>query len=196
MLSQQYGTRIRILSRGEKDGITQEEVELWAKGRQSIDEALKHLASYPHIAGHELVSRSSDGSIARVVIGINGGGCPLSAAVGGFQTSAGESAVERIDYCGRIHWDLSLKGFKSLTKLRDTLERKFAIQDVEIKRSSGKKPMVKSMFLLKEAFERGYFDVPKKISIEELSAELGVPLSTLNVNIRRALRNALREHIN
>jgi predicted DNA binding protein len=39
---------------------------------------------------------------------------------------------------------------------------------------------------LREAYDRGYYETPREISLEELAAELGVPRSTLSYRLRRA----------
>jgi len=49
--------------------------------------------------------------------------------------------------------------------------------------------------VLKRALEEGYFDVPKKISARELSKKLGIPLSTFDTQLRRALKRVLSEVI-
>lgn len=100
--------------------------------------------------------------------------------------------MERLDYLGNIHWAFDVKDGKKLEKLRRAMEKRFMIQEILVKRKF-ERPMSRSVFLLKEAFERGYFDVPKRVSIGGLSKELKIPLSTLNVDIRRALRNVLSD---
>jgi predicted DNA binding protein len=80
-----------------------------------------------------------------------------------------------------------------LQRLEKALKSKYQVQDFLAKRQASTTSMTKSNFLLKEAFERGYFDVPKGTSIEELSRDLNIPLSTLDIDIRRALKNVLLE---
>jgi Predicted DNA binding protein len=46
------------------------------------------------------------------------------------------------------------------------------------------------------AFRLGYFDTPRKISVDELAAKLGLASSTLAVHLRRAERRLLAEVLN
>ena len=46
------------------------------------------------------------------------------------------------------------------------------------------------------AFRLGYFDTPRKISVNELAAKLGLASSTLAVHLRRAERRLLAEVLN
>ena len=46
------------------------------------------------------------------------------------------------------------------------------------------------------AFRLGYFDTPRKISVEELAAKLGLASSTLAVHLRRAERRLLADMLN
>ena len=187
------GVRVRLLSQEAKDGAIAEDVELWNDDSGAVDKAIDYLASYPHISRFRLLKRSEDGCVASARITTNPNSCPLYSALGELGQNVIKQGLERVDYCGNIEWDLELKGAKKAEQMRTLLEKRFGIADVKFKKRSVARPMSKSTFLLKEAFERGYFDVPKKISIEELSNQLSVPLSTLNVNIRRALKNVLRE---
>lgn len=193
ILSKNFGTRIRFLSQRATDGVIHEVVELWNKDKGLIDKALRYLIDYPHISTCKVLSRSHDGCIARVGITTEQGACPLYPAIEAFAANGESPAVERVDFCGKIHWDLNVKTRKKLKRLEDLLERRFMIEHILVKREKGQVSMSKSMFLLKEAFERGYFDVPKRISIEDLSRELKIPQSTLSIDMRRALKNVLRD---
>ena len=46
------------------------------------------------------------------------------------------------------------------------------------------------------AFRLGYFDTPRKISVDELAEKLGLSSSTLAVHLRRAERRLLAEMLN
>ncbi len=46
------------------------------------------------------------------------------------------------------------------------------------------------------AFRLGYFDTPRKVSVDELAAKLGLASSTLAVHLRRAERRLLAEMLN
>jgi predicted DNA binding protein len=46
---------------------------------------------------------------------------------------------------------------------------------------------------LKAAIERGYFDTPGKITLEQLAEELGVTTDEMRVELRTVLKEASRE---
>ena len=187
----EFGTKIRFLNRSVKQDVLYEEVELYNEDEAVLEKVVCYLQSYPHIMGCRVLGHSHDGTIARVGISMKGAKCPLNLLIRGFDVGGRLGSVERVDFNGKIHWNLEAKGTRRLEKLQEELQDEFDVRDFMARRLSVKSAMTKSNFLLKEAFERGYFDVPKRISIEELSQELKVPLSTLNIDIRRALRNAL-----
>jgi len=41
----------------------------------------------------------------------------------------------------------------------------------------------------------GYFDVPKRIGLDKLSEELHIPQTTLNLMLRRSLRQLINENL-
>ncbi len=49
--------------------------------------------------------------------------------------------------------------------------------------------------VLSYAYERGYFDFPKKIGLEELAADTGIRASTLDEILRRGQRKVLGEYL-
>ena len=48
--------------------------------------------------------------------------------------------------------------------------------------------------LLQEAYRLGFFDVPKRITLDELAMNNGISKSTMNLILRRAQRKILAEH--
>jgi ribosomal protein L31E len=188
-----FGTRVRFVKRVIKKGMINEEVELFNEDKKKLGDTIRYLSSYPHTSGCHVLGRSRSGSIVRVGISAKEGRCPLSLVVKDFSMGANLGSVERVDFEGRIHWRIEAKGTHRIERLQQALQSKFEVQDFQAKRLSNTPSMTKSSFLLKEAFERGYFDVPKRLSIEELSHDLGIPLSTLDIDIRRALKVVLTE---
>ena len=188
-----YGTKVRFVRRDIKKGLVCDMVELYNEERNKLDEAIKFLASYSHISECDVLERSKSGNMAKVAISVKENGCPINLVIKEFSIASRLPSFERVDFNGKIHWRLEAKGGRKLARLERALKTKFGVRDFLAKRLGNRVSMSKSNFLLKEAFERGYFDVPKGTSIEELSHQLGVPLSTLDVDIRRALKNVLAE---
>lgn len=48
---------------------------------------------------------------------------------------------------------------------------------------------------LKTAFEMGFYEVPRKVSTEDVAAELGIDSATLSEHLQRAERNVLRQEL-
>jgi predicted DNA binding protein len=45
------------------------------------------------------------------------------------------------------------------------------------------------------AFELGYFDIPSRITLDELASRVGCSKSTLNIILRRAERKIISDHL-
>ncbi len=48
---------------------------------------------------------------------------------------------------------------------------------------------------LRMAFELGYFDIPSRVTLDELASRIGCSKSTLNVILRRAERKIISDHL-
>ena len=103
--------------------------------------------------------------------------------------------LERIDYSGNIKLEMDVKSYNKIQQIDDTLRDKFDIESTSIKVSIGRHIDIKSEYILKEAYERGYFDVPKKIGLRELSSVLGIPQTTLDLLIRREIKQIIHENV-
>jgi len=193
VVTAKFGTRVRFVKRTIKKGFIDEEVELFNEDPKKLGETIRYLSSYPHASSCHVLGRSRSGSIVRVGISAREDTCPLSLVVKDFSIGAKLGSFERVDFEGKIHWRIDAKGTRRLERLQEALKSKFEVEDFQAKRLASPPSMTKSSFLLKEAFERGYFDVPKRVSIEELSQDLGIPMSTLDIDIRRALKVVLAE---
>ena len=49
--------------------------------------------------------------------------------------------------------------------------------------------------VLETAFDLGYFDIPKKIKLEDLARRLNISKATLDVVLRRAQRKVVASHV-
>ena len=192
-ISNIYGTKVRFIKREIRKGAVHEEVELYNEDQDKLEEAIEYLSTYQHVSECRVLERSKSGNIAKLAISMKEGGCPINLLVREFSMGSRLPYFERVDFGGRIHWRLEAKGTRKLERLEKALKSEYDVQDFAARRQASTTSMTKSNFLLKEAFERGYFDVPKGTSIEELSRLLHMPISTLDIDIRRALKNVLVE---
>ncbi|MDM7275596.1 MAG: helix-turn-helix domain-containing protein [Thermoprotei archaeon] len=54
---------------------------------------------------------------------------------------------------------------------------------------------LRQIHVLTIAYERGFFDVPKKVNLEELAKTLGVKPSTLNEILRKAVKKLIESYV-
>lgn len=186
-LVKDYGLRVRLLSERARPVDIQDEALVWGKDRTSVDGALEFLRSYPHIYKIRTLHRSSDGLMLRLRVNVRRQICPLWGALQLRWPMDEQSPIlERVDYRGRTSWSVDTKLAPSVVSL---LGERFGVRRVAKRIRPDKDEMRKSTFLLKEAYERGYFDVPKGASLRRVAHEIGVPVSTLSTDIRRAVHD-------
>ena len=97
---------------------------------------------------------------------------------------------------GQARWTVLGAGdsFRELTR---ALERKGIPFEVELKKTLGDKELLtaRQEQILAFAFERGYFDFPKKVGLSGLAAMTGIRTSTLAEILRRGQRKILGEYL-
>jgi predicted DNA binding protein len=86
---------------------------------------------------------------------------------------------------------------RSFTGLVGSLEKKKIPYQLKLKKELGDTDLLttRQEQILSIAYERGYFDFPKKMGLKELAAETGVRTSTLAEILRRGQRKVLREYL-
>ncbi len=93
---------------------------------------------------------------------------------------------------GNLHiWGISLKNINDIKILGELLKNKAKILSTKIDRNNITK--LKYSSILNEAFDLGYFDVPKRINLIELSKALNIKPTRLNMVIRKSLNYFLDE---
>jgi len=91
---------------------------------------------------------------------------------------------------GNLHiWGISLKNINDIKILGELLKNKAKILSTKIDRSNIIK--LEYFSILNEAFDLGYFDVPKRINLIELSKALNIKPTRLNMVIRKSLNHFL-----
>jgi len=100
-----------------------------------------------------------------------------------------------IDKKGKMNVSIMVSDDYPLKTLLENL-RKMGI-DVRLKRPSTSKNAYltpKQKLVIKYAFEKGFFEYPKKVSIIDIGKELNLAPSTVSEMIRRGLRKLLKEY--
>lgn len=97
---------------------------------------------------------------------------------------------------GRIRWDLEGPNSNSIYALVEKIRLlgcEAEIVDIsEIRRRSDLTPSQERV--LRVAYEVGYFDIPKKITLDDLASKLDMSKSTLDVMLRRAEKKVVESH--
>jgi len=96
---------------------------------------------------------------------------------------------------GSARWTI-LGNHVSSGELLDSLEEAKIPFGIELKRNLRERELLtaRQEELLRLAFERGYFDFPKRAGLKELSEETGVKTSTLTEILRRGQKKVLGEY--
>lgn len=99
---------------------------------------------------------------------------------------------------GRVEWRIITGGEGSLSELVEKLEAYGC--EVELKSTThlSKKTMLttRQEEIVRAAFEKGYYDYPKKITIKELANIFNISPSTLNEILQRGEKKIMRWYIN
>jgi hypothetical protein len=187
-----YGVVIRLVSfrPDARRGRLHELVEITGD-RSGIEQTLKFLRGYSHIAGHRLLSVSDGGARVRMQVDAYMARCPLYDTISGFSWGAGLPIIERVDCKGRLYWDASVKRREHVYRIVQRLRKEFHIEEVFTRITREREPSAAAIRLLKVAYEEGYFDVPKRVDLRSLSSKLGIPVATLNTALRRTLRHVV-----
>ena len=96
----------------------------------------------------------------------------------------------------KIEWHIITGDEKSLSKLIKALERNKCTVELISKTLLTKKNILTSRQdeIIKIAFEKGYYEYPKKISLRELSKILKISFSTLNEILHRGERKIIKDY--
>jgi predicted DNA binding protein len=106
-----------------------------------------------------------------------------------------DSATSRPD--GGIQLNIIAPNGAALTHLVDDLEgigASVVVEKITILRTA-RELTTEQEKVLQTAFDLGYFDIPKKIKLDDLARRLNVSKATLDVVLRRAQRKVVASHI-
>ncbi len=99
------------------------------------------------------------------------------------------------EYGSPIEWKV-IGTKRSLGRLMARLKAKrigYEVTDISVVRRK-KVLTTRQEWLLRSAFERGYFDYPKRVRIRSLASALGVTAPTLHESLRKTQRRLIEEH--
>ena len=187
-ITERYGARLRLLQ--SKPSLRTDEVlqlfEVIVDGNLK-DELLDYLPANPDISGFQ-ITNSSHGRLTGL-IRANGVISRCIADSDCFLVYASNESG------ALIAWRV-LGAERSFKGLLVQLERRgiqYTVSRMSIVSSKGGLT-ARQEWILRVAFEKGYFDDPKKIHIRALAKILGVSPPTLHESLRRTQKKILEEH--
>jgi predicted DNA binding protein len=96
-----------------------------------------------------------------------------------------------------IQWNVIAPNAASLRNLVNKIEAlgcPVVVEKISVLRTASELTVAQER-VLEMAFELGYFDIPKKITLEKLAKRLEVSKATLDVMLRRAQRKLVASHV-
>jgi len=156
-----------------------------------INDIIEEIKEHPDVCRVDISPLKDGGILGSIVTNkcvacraITGSDCFLTSAL-----SLGD---------GRVEWKLITGGEGSLAELVEKLKSYGC--DVELKSTTHltRKTMLTSRQeeIVRAAFEKGYYDFPKKINIKELAKIFDVSPSTLNEILQRGEKKIMRWYLN
>ncbi len=192
-LIKDYHVKLHMINQYWKNGVYTEIFSIYIDSSDILNKIIVFLKEKNSIENIELMS--SQNNLLTVKAEIKNGCCPISNVMKPYILKGKNNPVlERIDYKGNSHWTINVDKCNKMHKIADAL-KEYDIVDIETRIHRGRKSNTKSMYILKQAYEMGYFDVPKRISLDKLSEELHIPQTSLNLMLRRSLKQLISKHL-
>jgi predicted DNA binding protein len=119
-------------------------------------------------------------------------------AIAGKILESGAIVTSALITDGKVSWTL-LCQHDSLKKILDFLDevnvKHELVYKAKLTNTRSNDLTAKEYEILRLALERGFFDYPKKIRLEELAKLLGISKSTTSELLRRAIKKVIEEYI-
>ncbi|AGO60820.1 helix-turn-helix domain-containing protein [Ferroplasma acidarmanus] len=182
-LYSEFNINSRVIKKEMHEGLLYEIAEIYYHNG-NLDKILVSLKSSQGVTGVETLF--DNGNI--LIIKLTTNECPVLGILKNYSES-GKSVYkqeEKIEDGNNI-WNMHIASMELVRELSEKLKEKTG-SDVFVniyKKSSVDK---QSLFVVKEAYDLGFFDVPKRINLLELSAILNIPPTTLDLIIRKSLK--------
>lgn len=182
--------RVKIMDvKAPRPGFTQNFVEL-ASERTTADELLSRVPKYPGVLKSDLSKVGNN----RVMGTVTTRGCPVCSTFAGVDCFLVSASTRE---GGKMEWTVSMSGDSRFNALCKRLEhRKVHYSILEMSHHMQKKQITsRQEEFVRIAFDLGYFEYPKRINLEDLSAKLGISIGTLSEILRRGERHILSKYL-
>jgi predicted DNA binding protein len=182
-------SRVKIMEvKAPRPGFTQNFVEL-ASERMTPEELLTHIRKSSAVVRSDLSKVGKN----RVMGTVTTHDCPVCSTFAGLDCFL-VSASTREE--GKIEWTVFMSGDSGLQALCKRLDRNEVNYSIlETSHQMQKKQITsRQEDLVRIAFDLGYFEFPKRINLEELSARLWISIGTLSEILRRGEKHILSKY--
>ncbi|MBC7108715.1 MAG: helix-turn-helix domain-containing protein [Methanomassiliicoccales archaeon] len=190
----QYPSVIKIIGSKPVNGhAVRDLVEIEVEREEDVPSVIESIRSSPNIFNVD-ITPIERGKVLAIFSTTECAVCRLLAHTDCFLTSSTSTKD------GRLEWSLLLTEKEPLQKLMKNLEKAGAEPKlIKITEISDKDALTaRQEQITRMAFEKGYFDFPRKISLKQLAKSLGVSTSTLSEILRKGQKRILakyfREH--
>ena len=144
--------------------------------------------------GGQAMTSCSIISPGRFLVSVDNPNCTLCRTMAGTECYL-ESGASSIN--GSVTWRVYVPDKEALRGLIDRLRGAgFNVELKSVKRAENEFELTAVQDkMIRKAFEKGYYDIPKKIMLDQLAAESGMSKATLNLILRRGQHKLLSEHL-
>ncbi len=178
-------SNLKILKKELKDNVMYEIIEI---NYNNYDNIIKILKESSNVIGIDIIYKNENMVIIRSSLKV----CSIISIMKKHSYNNCDSENNETIEDGHNVWKISLENMEDIKMLGESLKKETK-NNVSIKIDRGNNIKSESFFILKEAFDLGYFDVPKKINLIELSKVLNITPTKLNITIRNLLNHFLEE---
>ncbi len=181
--------RVKIMDVKEpRLGFTKNFVEL-ASEKMTPEELLRHIRKSTGVVRSDLSKVDKN----RIMGTITTHDCPVCSTFSGLDCFL-VSASTKQD--GKMEWNVFVNRDSGLKALCRRLDRnKVEYEILELTNHMQKRQITsRQEDVIRIAFDLGYFEFPKRINLEQLSARLGISIGTLSEILRRGERNILSKY--
>jgi predicted DNA binding protein len=184
-------SRVKIMEvKAPRPGLTQNFVELASEG-MTTEELLRHIRKSGGVVRSDLSKVDKN----RVMGTVTTHDCPVCSTFAGLDCFLVSASTRE---GGKMEWTVFVSGesgFKALCKRLDRNKVNYSV--LETSHHMQKKQITsRQEDLMRIAFDLGYFEFPKRINLEHLSAKLGISIATLSEILRRGEKNILSKYFN
>lgn len=187
-LAEKYGARVSVLGcLPFSNGGVKDLVEIRAP-EDKLGEAVEELRSSSQFQEVDITQTSKDKALASIHTD-RCAVCNVLAVSECFLISARTKN-------GGIYWTLLASGKKPIRALMEGMKsRGFDVEIVKMAEVKGREALtVRQEEIIRVAFEKGYFDYPKRISLRDLARLFGISISTLSEVLRTGQRKIIQAH--